>query len=357
MTTATQQPTSYGRRNADQLGDPYTEAYSRGDGGQSSQGPLGDPERVARGLGWFSIGLGLAQIAAPRTMARMIGVNDDDTNRNTMLAVGVREIASGVGILTRDRPVGPVWSRVGGDIMDLALLSRALRSDRSEKNRVTAATAAVVGVTILDVLTGEGLRREADTGRRTDGAARAQGKAIEVRRAITVWAPQDEVYRFWRNFENLPRFMQHLESVRVLDDRRSHWKAKAPAGTSVEWDAEILEDRPNELIAWRAVGNADVPNRGSVRFQPSPQGGTEVLVELSYEPPGGRLGSIVAKLLGEEPEIQVSSDLRRFKQVIELGEVVLSEATVFGRPHPARPPEKPVNVQTQPREAMQGAMR
>jgi len=222
---------------------------------------------------------------------------------------------------------------------------------------VAAATAAVVGVTILDVLTSQGLRREAGTERRTDGAARAQGKAIEVRRAITVLAPQNEVYRFWRNFENLPQFMQHLESVRVLDDRRSHWKARAPAGTSVEWDAEIVEDRPNELIAWRAVGNADVPNRGSVRFQPSPQGGTEVLVELSYEPPGGRLGSIVAKLLGEEPEIQVASDLRRFKQVIELGEVVLSEATVFDRPHPARPPEEPVNVQTQPREAMQGAMR
>jgi uncharacterized membrane protein len=357
MTTATQQSTSYGRRNADQVGDPYTEAYSGGDGGQSSQGPLRDPERVARGLGWFSIGLGLAQIAAPRSVARMIGVNDDDTNRNTMLAIGVREIASGVGILTRERPVGPVWTRVGGDMMDLALLSRAFRSDRSEKNRVAAATAAVVGVTVLDVLTGQGLRREAGTQRRTDGAARAHGKGIEVRRAITVWAPQDEVYRFWRNFENLPRFMQHLESVRVLDDRRSHWKARAPAGMSVEWDAEIVEDRPNELIAWRAVDNADVPNRGSVRFQPSPQGGTEVLVELSYEPPGGRLGSIVAKLLGEEPDIQVASDLRRFKQVLELGEVVHSEATVFGRPHPARPPEQRVNVQAQTREAMQGAMR
>jgi uncharacterized membrane protein len=357
MTTATQQSTSYGRRDADQVGDPYTEAYSRGDGGQSPRGLLGDPERVARGLGWFSIGLGLAQVAAPRTVARMIGVDDDDTNRNTMLAIGVREIASGVGILTRERPVGPVWSRVGGDMMDLALLSRALGSGRSEKNRVAAATAAVVGVTILDVLTGQGLRREAGAERGTDGAARARGKGIEVRQAITVWAPQDEVYRFWRNFENLPRFMKHLESVRVLDDRRSHWKASAPAGMSVEWDAEIIEDRPNELIAWRAVDNADVPNRGSVRFQPSPQGGTEVLVELSYAPPGGRLGSIVAKLFGEEPDIQVGSDLRRFKQVIELGEVVHSDASIFDRPHPARPPEKPVNVQGQTRAAMQGAMR
>ena len=355
MTTATQESTRYGRRDADQVDDPYTEAYSRGDGGRSSRGLIGNPDRVARGLGWFSIGLGLAQIASPRRVARLIGVDDDQTTRNTMFAVGVREIASGVGILTRERPVAPVWSRVGGDVMDLALLGRAMRSDRSEKNRVAAATAAVVGVTILDFLPGQELTREsgADGRARREGARARAGREIEVRRAITVWAPQDEVYRFWRNFENLPRFMQHLESVQVIDDRRSHWKAKAPAGTSVEWDAEIIEDRPDELIVWRAIANADVPNRGSVRFVPSPQGGTEVHVELSYQPPGGRLGAIVAKLLGEEPEIQVASDLRRFKQVIELGEVVYSEATVLGRPHPARPPEEPVNVQPQ----MQGAMR
>lgn len=353
MTTATQQSARYGRRDADQVDDPYTDAYGRGDGEQSSQGPIGDPERVARGLGWFSIGLGLAQIAAPRRVARMIGVDDDDTNRTTLFAIGVREIASGVGILTRERPAGPVWSRVGGDVMDLALLGRAMRSDTSEKNRVAAATAAVVGVTILDFLTGQGLTREGGVRAGGNGARGQAGRSIEVRRAITVNAPQDEVYRFWRAFENLPRFMQHLESVQVLDERRSHWKAKAPAGSSVEWDAEVVEDRPNELIAWRSLGNAEIPNRGSVRFLPSPQGGTEVLVELSYQPPGGRLGSIVAKLFGEEPDIQVGSDLRRFKQVMELGEVTLSDATVHGRRHPARPPEKPVNVQGQ----MQGAMR
>jgi uncharacterized membrane protein len=343
MTTATQHATSVERRTADPWEDSSAESWAGN--GSSGRGPLSDPERLARGLGWFSIGLGLAQVAAPRRVARMIGVNDDDTNRNTLFAIGVREIASGVGILTRRHRAGPAWTRVGGDVMDLALLSRALRSNRSQRERVAAAAAAVLGMTLLDVLAGKRLSRESDgagtPGRRTRG--------IEVRRAITVYRPQEEVYQFWRNFENLPRFMEHLESVRVLDDRRSHWKARAPAGTSVEWDAEIVEDRPYELIAWRALDNTDVPNAGSVQFVPAPKGGTEVRVQLRYEAPGGRLAATIAKLFGEEPAIQVASDLRRFKQVMELGEVVYSDATlVEGRPHPARPPARRITVQRQP---------
>src|SRR5207237_3055072 len=123
-----------------------------------------------------------------------------------------------------------------------------------------------------------------------------------------------EVYDFWRNFGNLPRFMDHLESVQVTGDRRSHWKAKAPAGTTVEWDAETTENRPNELIAWRSVEGADVTNAGVVRFVAAPGGrGTEIHVDLRYEPPAGKLGKLVAKLFGEEPSQQVEGDLRRFK--------------------------------------------
>ncbi len=304
---------------------------------------LDDPERFARGLGWLSIGVGLAQIAAPRGVARMIGVDDDETSRNTLFAIGVREIASGVGILTRERPTGPLWGRVGGDVMDLALLGRALGNDRAQKNRVAAATAAVVGVTILDILAGQALSRE--PGARS---ASSRLRGIEIRRSITVNRPPEDVYRFWRNFENLPQFMEHLESVRVIDDRRSHWIARAPAGATVEWDAEITEDRPGELIGWRAVQHAQVPNRGAVRFAPSPDGGTEVRVELRYEPPGGKLGAGIAKLFGEEPGQQVSGDLRRFKQVMELGEVVHSDASIHRGMHPARPADAPAGLSMQP---------
>ena len=130
-----------------------------------------------------------------------------------------------------------------------------------------------------------------------------------------------EVYRFWRNFENLPRFMDHLESVAVIDEDRSHWVAKAPAGTKVEWDAVIHNEIEDELIAWRSLPGSEVNNAGSVHFEPTADGrGTEVRVILSYDPPAGKVGAAVAKLLGEEPSQQVEEDLRRFKQVMDAGE-------------------------------------
>jgi uncharacterized membrane protein len=355
MTTAAPSYATSGRRYTDQPERGFDRVND--EDAQGSRQFLGDPVQRARGLGWFSLGLGLAQLAAPRRVSRLIGVPDDDTTRNTMFAIGLREIASGIGILASDRPAAPVWSRVGGDVMDLALLRRAMSSHRAEKNRLAAATAAVVGVTLLDWLTGKDLSRNGESTATGTNHHVTLGKEIEVNRAITIWAPLDQVYQFWRNFENLPRFMQHLESVRVLDDRRSHWVAKAPAGTSVEWDAEMVEDRPNELISWRTVGDADIPNQGTVRFLSAQPGGTEVRVELHYQAPGGRLGALVAKLFGEEPDIQVGSDLRRLKQVMELGEVVHSDATVHGHPHPARPSEQPIDVSQPSQRTTQGAGR
>ena len=165
---------------------------------------------------------------------------------------------------------------------------------------------------------------------------------MNVTKTTTINRPPEELYRFWRDFENLPRFMRHLEAVKVTAPGRSHWKAKAPAGQTVEWDAEVTEDRPNELIAWRSLEGADVANSGSVRFTPATGGrGTVVRVEVQYDPPGGKAGALVAKLFGEEPEQQVQDDLRAFKQVIETGEVVLSEATVDGTHIVQRPAQHP----------------
>lgn len=154
---------------------------------------------------------------------------------------------------------------------------------------------------------------------------------MHVSRAITIGRPRQELYQFWRDFENLPRFMYHLEFVEDLGSGRSRWVAKAPAGRTVEWDAEITEDKPGESIAWHTVGDSDIRHNGYVTFVPAPgDRGTEVHVRMNYDAPGGKLGAALAKLFGEEPGQQVADDLRRFKQVAETGEVVRSAASPEG---------------------------
>ena len=333
MTTATHDTRTEGAPSSGKQMD------MRGNGGgvrtaEQESGGM-NAEGLARALGFFSIGLGLAQILSPRGVARTIGLEDEESYRRAMQAFGLREIATGVGLLTRPQPARFAWGRVAGDAMDLAVLGKAYASDRNDRNRVAAATAAVLGVTILDVIAGQRLSRGGDGALRE----RRQARTIRVRKSITINRTPEEVYRFWRSFENLPRFMAHLESVRSLDDRRSYWKAKAPLGATVEWTAEIIEDRPNALIAWRSLEGADVPNFGRVRFVPAAGGrGTEVHVEMQYDPPGGVIGATVAKLFGEEPSQQVDGDLRRLKQVLEVGEVVHSDASIHRGPHPAQPP-------------------
>jgi uncharacterized membrane protein len=290
-------------------------------------------ERLGRELGWLSLGLGLPAVAAPRAFARTLGVSGDGDSRALARVVGLRELAVAAGLLAQPRRAEWLWARVVGDAMDLALLGGALVRGAPGRGRLLASTAAVVGITAVDVY---GARRLSSERGQTK-----EGQAMDVRQAITINRPPDEIYQFWRDFTNLPRFMHHLEEVRVLDERRSHWEAKAPAGQAVEWDAEIIDDHPNEWIAWRSLPGADVENAGTVRFAPAPGGrGTEVRVELHYAPPAGPLGKAVAALFGEEPAQQVRDDLRALKQVLETGEVVHSDASIHGRPHPARPPER-----------------
>lgn len=158
----------------------------------------------------------------------------------------------------------------------------------------------------------------------------AEGVAVE--RTVTVNRPVDELYHYWRDFANLPRILDHLEAVTVGEDGRSHWIAKAPLGTRVEWDAELVEDRPHELISWQSIAGSDVPNRGSVRFAAAPVGrGSEVSVMLAYDPPVGAIGAALAKVFGEEPDQQVREDLRRFKAVMEAGEAPTTDGQSSGR--------------------------
>ena len=154
---------------------------------------------------------------------------------------------------------------------------------------------------------------------------------IKVEKTMTINKPAAELYRFWHNFENLPHFMKHLKSVKVQDAKRSHWVASAPLDTRIEWDADITEARENELIAWKSVAGADVDNSGFIQFQPAPDNrGTEVKVVTEYNPPGGAIGAAIAKLFGEAPEQQIGDDLRRFKMLMETGEIATTEGQSRG---------------------------
>lgn len=158
------------------------------------------------------------------------------------------------------------------------------------------------------------------------------GKGVRVEKSVTINAPAQQVYAFWRNFENLPRFMNNLESVTMHDDKRSRWVAKGPAGTKVDWEAEIINEIPNELIGWRSTEGSQVDNAGSVHFTPAPGNrGTEVKVVLRYDPPAGVVGATVSKLLGEDPAMNVQEDLRRLKRLIETGEIPTTEGQPTGR--------------------------
>jgi uncharacterized membrane protein len=172
-------------------------------------------------------------------------------------------------------------------------------------------------------------RRRDVTGRAATVNAR---RSFKIERVVTVDRSADELYRFWRDFSNLPRFMHRLESVTCSDDVHSHWAMRMPGGKTIEWDAEIVNDVAGSLIAWKTVGDPDVAHAGSVHFRPAAGGrGTEVRVVLDYEPPGAALFTQAAKLLGHAPDMLVHEELRRFKQLMETGEIASTEGQTSGR--------------------------
>jgi uncharacterized membrane protein len=280
---------------------------------------------LGRALGWLSLGLGAMQLLAPRAFARATGMPEWNL---LFRAMGAREMACGIGLLAQ--PKSPVWrwARVAGDTMDAAVLGAAVFSPASKRRRLAAAAALAVGITAMDVRAGVAPRRGVSS-----EALPGTGGRRRVLQAVTVNRPPGECYRFWRDFESFPRFMRHVEEVRVIDDTRSHWRASAPAGRHVEWDAEIVTDEPDRLLSWRSAEGSDVYNSGAVRFWPAPGGkGTLIEVEMEYRPPAGKAGAMLAMLFGEEPSQQIEGDLRRFKQLIETGEV----PTTRGQPHGQR---------------------
>lgn len=290
-------------------------------------------ERVARGLGWFSIGLGIAELVAPQVVARLCGLSG--RHLGLIRLYGLRELASGLMIFSEGRrPVAGVWSRVAGDAIDLATLSAAAALPRTNRSVLGLAAANVVGVAAMDLLCAQELSRQS-------GAMTEDG-ALRVARSIAINRSAAEVYAYWRDFANLPRFMYHLKDVRTTGPTRSHWVTSGPGGADLEWDAEIVADHPGELLAWRSVDGAEVENAGTVRFEPRSGGrGTIVRVELEYRPPGGVAGAALAVVFNESPQQQLYDDLHRLKQVLETGEVIRSDGSPHGmgsvRQAPARP--------------------
>jgi uncharacterized membrane protein len=284
--------------------------------------------QLASGLGWFSIGLGLAELVLPKTVGRQIGVRRRPA---TLQALGTREIITGIGLLTSRKPAPWLWARVAGDLMDLALLGAAYPNRRSnERSRLALAATAVLGVTALDVLSGVKASRNGEG--QPERQPGQKPRPNHVVRVITINRPPEEVYNFWRDFSNLPRFMEHLVSVSTSSDTRSHWVAKGPAGAQVEWDAEVVHEKAGELIAWRSVDGSQVQNAGTVRFEQAPGGrGTIVRVHMQYDPPGGALGRAAAKLFLQNPEKQMAVDLLRLKQFMETGEIPTTEGQPAGR--------------------------
>jgi uncharacterized membrane protein len=302
------------------------EYHSDGDG-SAKRALSPSTARFALGLGIFGLGLGLAEVLAPRRLNRLAGVSRRGHAHALTRALGLREILSGVGLIGRRRPAPWLWARVAGDAIDLALLGAAARRKDARVDRLVGTIATVVGVTALDIYAAA-----KSTGRERTKTAKP------VRRAITVAATPDQAYRYWRELKNMPAFMERISAVQELDGRRSRWEARAPLGQTISWEAEITEDRPNESLRWRSVADAPVANAGAVTFRAAPgRRGTEICVELSYVPPAGELGRAASFLTNPTLGVQLERDLRRLKQVLELGEIVKSDASIHRGPHPAQP--------------------
>ena len=277
---------------------------------------------LSRGLGWFSIALGVTKLAVPRTLARWIGIDPCGATPWVVRAMGAREILTGLGVLMQPHRPRPLWGRVGGDAIDLALLGAAVAVKRTSTPRLAGAIAAVAGITALDVLAGSRAQRAFDQANRP------------VIAAETINKPPEEVYAFFRKLSQLPLFMDYLESVREIDARRSHWVAQLPVGT-LGWDAEIIDDRPGRLIAWQSVEHAPITTRGRVTFTRTPgRNMTEVRVEMQLGFLGTEPSTSLARFFTRP---QIRGDLRRLKQVLETGEVLYSDASVHREPHPAQP--------------------
>ncbi len=276
---------------------------------------------VPQTLGWLSVALGLGGLLAPRTMGRLSALSGREP---LLAAVGARELVSGIGLLTRRDKAPWLWARVAGDAVDLAILGLASRQRGSGAARA-ASTAVVAAITAADVVA-------AVAHQRTSLQA-SPSRDVYLERSIIVNKTPRECYDWWRDLRNMPRFTRNLERVIPLDEKHSQWVSKDFGGTRVQWRARINEDIPGERILWSATQDSSFAHAGSVTFAPATGGrGALITVSIHYHVPGGRIGAALAQFLGPDPMGEVRENLRRFKQLLETGEI----ATTSGQPSGSR---------------------
>jgi uncharacterized membrane protein len=280
--------------------------------------------QAAQRLGYLSLALGLGALLMPSRVARISGL---EQHRSLLPLIGLRELTSGVGLLTAKKKAPWLWSRLVGDGMDLSvLLSSALGVRNPNRMNAAITTAVVAAVTAADVAAS--VRSSIGT----DPAGTISAPDAYVASSIIVNKSAQECYQFWRNPGNLTRISPMLESVTVLDERTSRWVVRGTAGTRIEWHSRITADAPGDRIAWRSTEGGDLYHAGVVSFQKARGGrGTLVNATMHFKVPGGRAALSLAKVLGVDPRTEIREDLRRFKQFLEAGEIPTTRGQPSGR--------------------------
>ncbi len=282
--------------------------------------------RVAKALGWFSLSLGLTELLSGKRLDRYLGTGGHE---GTLRLLGLREIAAGAIILAQKEPsAASVWSRVGGDVIDLIFLGKALEEqrNRTKRERLEIATATVVAVTALDVLCAWQLSRKSSSD------APAEEDATRVETNVTIGRSAEELFTLWQDPQTLPQVMGHFATVTTQADGRAHWTVNGPVKTSLQWDSQIVQEEPGRLLRWYSTRGAKVPNGGSITFSPATGGrGTVATLQIDFDPPGGSFGKGAAKVLGIVPQVLADKALRRFKALAEAGEIPTLKDNVSAR--------------------------
>jgi uncharacterized membrane protein len=282
----------------------------------------GDQTRLTKFLGWFSIGLGVAEVVAPAMIARISGTR----NHSALIrAYGLREIAVGAGILTKQDPAPWLWMRVAGDVLDLASLAGGARSGK--KIATAGAIAAVAGVTALDILSAQ---RESAPDRAVPKPKRDTERAEA---SVIIGRSPEECYQFWSDVENFPRFVPEVRSVRPTGGKTSHWVAGLEGQSrQIEWDSETTEDPGDRRITWQSLPESDIYIAGEASFLPAPgERGTMVRVQIDFDHPGRSITAPISRMMGKHPEQILYKSLRRLKSLLEIGEIITTEGQSAGR--------------------------